>query len=300
MILVPEGIGGLPACMNDLDRLHWAASVSVRAFGVKFGVRVNDAGVLKTFLDRLPPGSRVYEPSRPDVGRRVYSIIRGEEIPRPLPGRHWQVYADSDLEVQAFDHLETLNAFEGLVRFDVARLAERWTFVHAGAVGWNGRGILVPGLSRAGKSRLVEALVRAGATYYSDEYAVLDRRGRLFPFAKPITLRREDGSLDRVSASELGGEVGTEPIPVGMVVATSHAQEARWRPTQVAGGGTVLALLVHTVRAQLAPARVLKTLSVLAQGATTFEGVRGEADDVAKDLLRRASSEEPRGLRESA
>jgi hypothetical protein len=31
----------------------------------------------------------------------------------------------------------------------------------------------------------VAELVRAGATYYSDEFAVLDSRGRVHPFPRP-------------------------------------------------------------------------------------------------------------------
>ena len=49
-------------------------------------------------------------------------------------------------------------------------------------------------------------LVRAGATYYSDEYAVLDSRGRVHPFSKPIELREEGKFQQRkVTATEFGG-----------------------------------------------------------------------------------------------
>jgi hypothetical protein len=34
-------------------------------------------------------------------------------------------------------------------------------------------------LSYSGKTTLVSELIRAGATYYSDEYAVIDERGRV-------------------------------------------------------------------------------------------------------------------------
>src|SRR5277367_3536052 len=42
--------------------------------------------------------------------------------------------------------------------------------VHAGAVLWRGRALLLPGGTHAGKSSLVTELLRRGATYYSDEY----------------------------------------------------------------------------------------------------------------------------------
>ena len=50
--------------------------------------------------------------------------------------------------------------------------------VHAGAVTWRGSGIILPGPSRSGKSTLVIALLEMGATYYSDELAVLDPSGQ--------------------------------------------------------------------------------------------------------------------------
>ena len=55
-------------------------------------------------------------------------------------------------------------------------------FVHAGVVGWKGHAIVIPGRSRSGKTTLVAELVKAGAEYYSDEFAVLDAEGRVHPF----------------------------------------------------------------------------------------------------------------------
>jgi hypothetical protein len=204
--------------------------------------------------------------------------------------RFWKVYAGLDLEARTLDEDAALDAFEGRVRFDVALHATRWTFVHAGAVGWRGRGILIPGGSMSGKSRLVEALVRAGATYYSDEYAVLDGRGRLYPFAKPLTLRRAAGGIERVTAEELGGVSGARALRVGMVVSTHYTPGAEWNAVTVAPGEAVLALLGHTVRARIAPARVLKTLARSVDAAATIRSARGEAEETAYELLHGAPS----------
>jgi hypothetical protein len=85
------------------------------------------------------------------------------------------------------DDSRLLDAFESLVRMEVSANARRWVFLHAAAVGWRGRAIILPAVSRGGKSRLVEALVRAGATYYSDEFAPIDSRGRVHPSSAPIS-----------------------------------------------------------------------------------------------------------------
>jgi len=71
-------------------------------------------------------------------------------------------------------------------------------------VAWRGRAILLPGRSYVGKSTLVMELVRAGAVYYSDEYAVLDARGRVHPFAQPVALREPDGGT--LCTTQFGGK----------------------------------------------------------------------------------------------
>ena len=61
--------------------------------------------------------------------------------------------------------------------------------MHAGAVAWRDRGIVIPGRSHSGKTTLVRALVEA-ARYYSDEFAVLDPQGRLHPYPLPLRSAR--------------------------------------------------------------------------------------------------------------
>ena len=63
-------------------------------------------------------------------------------------------------------------------------------FVHAGVVAVDGRALLLPGGSFTGKTTLVAALLRAGAQYGSDEYAVLDEAGLVLPaYPRPLSIR---------------------------------------------------------------------------------------------------------------
>ena len=59
------------------------------------------------------------------------------------------------------------------------------------------RALLIPGATFTGKTTLVQALVQAGATYYSDEYAVLDDAGLVHPYPRPLSIRSTDGSAVR-------------------------------------------------------------------------------------------------------
>ena len=73
----------------------------------------------------------------------------------------------------------------------VARRSPRLLFVHAGVVGWRGLAIVIPGRGSTGKSTLVAELVRRGAVYYSDAFAVLDEAGRVHPYRGAIGLGDE-------------------------------------------------------------------------------------------------------------
>ena len=162
--------------------------------------------------------------------------------------------------------------------------------MHAGVVGHRGAAILIPGSSHAGKTSLVAALVRAGADYYSDEFAPLDAAGLVHPFAKPLSIRNEQYVQVDHHVAALGGVAGDEPLPVGAVVMTTYEAGRGWRPRRLSSGEAVLALLSHTVPAQSRPTEALRTISRSLERATVIEGARGEADTVAPLLL--ASSSE--------
>lgn len=264
------------------------ASVSARAYGVRFGVSVNDASLLPALIARLPPGARSCD--QPGAQSLNCSFVRATPATGAKDANLWHVRVGAESETRTTCDTEALEAFEGFLRFEVARRAPLWTFVHAGVVGWRGRAILIPGSSFSGKSTLVHALVRAGATYYSDEFAVLDRRGLVYPFAQPITMRQASGGIRRLTAEGLGIAPGVCALRVGTVVSTHYEPGAAWRPARVSPAESVLALLQHTVRAQEAPARVLRVLARISESAVTLEGPRGEAEETVADLLNRTDA----------
>ncbi|HXH64467.1 MAG TPA: hypothetical protein VNH42_03030, partial [Mariprofundaceae bacterium] len=58
--------------------------------------------------------------------------------------------------------------------------------LHAGCVELHGRACLFAAASDAGKSSLTTAAVLDGADYLSDEFALLDINGDIFPFPRPL------------------------------------------------------------------------------------------------------------------
>jgi hypothetical protein len=257
---------------------------------LRVGIRVTDASILGSIRDCLPP---VWKASGCSDVDALYSLVVGGEGPRPGLRRLHLAYRGSARIARSPRLAEAIGAIESDLRLYVAQSARRRVFVHAGVVGWRGRAILLPGHSAAGKSSLVAALVRAGATYYSDEYAVLDPQGRVHPFPAPLSLRGQRGApSQKLSAESLGG-AGRRPLPVGLVAFSRHEPGARWRPRGLTLGQAVLALLAHTIPARRRPAMVLPTLGRALSGAVLLRGRRGEAVDVAGSLLRRLGREAP-------
>src|SRR5579864_8797978 len=202
--------------MKKLDRLDWAEGLALSAFGVRVGVRVNAPGMLEHVRPLLPPG---WKKSSGGAVQRLYSLIVGGDGERPGVRRLHVLYADSvrlGRDV-ALDHV--LQALEADLHLYVATAAPDKTFLHAGVVGWRGRAIVLPGRSFSGKTTLVREMLRLGATYYSDEFAVVDDSGKVHPFARPLGIREDSTYVQtKYTAETLGAISGVKPLPLGAVV----------------------------------------------------------------------------------
>lgn len=246
-------------------------------------MRVNRADALPLLLPHLPPGWKARRASHVE---RLFSIVVGGASASRNVTRFHLLYEDHVRIARTRSLEELLETLESRARLFVAERARRRVFVHAGAVGWRGRAILIPGRSQAGKSSLVAELVRAGASYYSDEFAVLDARGRVHPFAKPLSLRAEGESRQtRTPVESLGGASGARPLTVGLVLITEYKRGARFRPRALTAGRGALALFEHVIAARREPAESLATLSQVTMQARVFKGRRGEARDAAREIL---------------
>jgi len=174
--------------------------------------------------------------------------------------------------------------FENHAKMEGALRAPHHVFVHAGVVGWQGGAIVVPGRSRAGKTTLVEAFVRAGAEYYSDEFAVLDANGAVHPYAIPLGIRGAGGRAS-VDVGTIGGRAGTMPLPVTRLLITQYHPRGRWRPRSVSPATGMLALMDNTVAARTAPERTMPVLRRAVEGATIVRSRRGDAHTTAQMVL---------------
>jgi hypothetical protein len=270
--------------MKKLDRLDWAAGISFVSYDLRIGIRVNETAFLDQSLDCLPPGWRS---SCSTVVDRLYSLIA-------RPGSFDLLYVGEERLIRTRDREELLYTLESNLQLHVAEMARNRVFVHAGVVGWEGKAIVIPGQSYTGKSTLVAALVRAGATYYSDEYAVFDSQGFVHPYPRALAIRVEGKGLPaRYAVEAMGGRCGRKPLPVGLVAVTEYRAGARWRPRTLSPGKAVLALMTNTVSIRRQPGIALAKLKEVVARARAVRSSRGEAIEIIGDLFEALTMRSP-------
>ncbi len=187
-------------------------------YGLRAGVRVSDPAVLDRVKERLPPD---WEPACSPFVDYLYSLKVGGTAARRNVRNYHLLYFGLQRIARTMDLNEALETLEGHLQIQVAVNAYNRVMIHAEVVGWRGRALVISGYSRAGKSTLVAELLRLGATYYSDEYAVLDGHGLVHRYARRLSLRQEgDLPSRRCTAADLGAE--TEAAP-RMPTRASHA-----------------------------------------------------------------------------
>ncbi len=247
-------------------------------------MRSNDAAALAQTAAYLPLGWQPAPSGEVDI---LYSLRSAPLSKRQGQRNYHLLYCGSALIARTValpplwavleKHAELLTAFR----------AQDCLFVHAGAVGWQGRAIIIPGRSMTGKTTLVKSLVEAGAVYYSDEFAVLDKEGRVHPYPQPLSIRGANGQpAHKIPVEALGGQIGVEPLPVSLVVVTHYQPGAGWRPRALSPAQAMLALMDNTVAARREPQYTMPILREAVLGAKVIQGKRGEANAVAPVLLR--------------
>ena len=263
--------------------------IDLQCHGTRIAIRSRNARILERVLGNLPPGAAIAERGRPDVLYRVVESTSGLDADcivlatRHDPDEGGRIARVSDEESAADSLLQD-------IEFRIALHAPTRVFIHAAAVEWLGRTIVLPGTSHCGKSTLTLALLRSGARYLSDEFTILDEDGHVLAFPRPLQLR-EDQGIRRISATQVATS-GTAALPMGLVVRTWYESSATWAPQALGAGRTALALLENAVIARTRPQLALSRIArALADGATGLIGPRGDADETAQAILAWAARE---------
>lgn len=258
----------------------WIRGPVLYCHGIHIGFRANQPILLEGINTTFIPGSDTSHRTRPEIlyslesdsANSVYTVSRGS---RALIATR---------KVDALFH-----SLQREVQHTVASKAIDRLFVHAGAVAWGGKAILLPGRSGSGKSMLVREMIRAGAVYLSDEFAVLDDNGLVHPFARPLSIRTRSGKVTR-TAGELGALTAVGPLPVDSVIFTNYLPGTVFEPSELTVGRAVLEIIKHTVAVRAHPGRALRIAATVAAKCQSLCSPRGDARNTARAVLQRAQN----------
>jgi hypothetical protein len=245
----------------------------LRAYGRTVAVEAPADG-LEIVRSRLPVTYRPVDTS-PDRCWRL----------DPAPSGGWTAYGEGPVGGGA-TIVDAAEMLLSSLELWIAEHAKDRIFVHAGCAVVDGRANVIPGRKLFGNESLAAALVRAGATYFSDEFAVLDRRGRVHPYPRPLSIRPYDGSARRrVPVHEMGGTAGARGASVGLMAHLRYDADAGWAVEEIGAGRAVLALIDNTVAARSRPRAMLTAAGQAIESARAVAGTRGDADEAARLLL---------------
>jgi hypothetical protein len=260
-----------------------AESESMRftSFSTSFQVRADDEAVGAGVADR----ARTLGWTRTlDDGASVDYVIRRARQDGQV-ATTYELDCDGAAICRTTDLDVLLDAFEDHAKIQTAWRAQRVLFVHAGVIGWQGRGIVMPGRSGVGKTTLVRALIAAGAEYYSDEFAILDANGRVHPYPRPLSIRTGEARGTPCPAEKIGARIGTTPLAIDLIVSTEYRRGARWRPRALSPAEALLALMANTVAARQHPQLTLPFLRQAVLHARALWSPRGSASSIVARLL---------------
>jgi hypothetical protein len=267
--------------MDTIDSIHARGDFvyDFESYGVVVRLVSNDEPLLDTLKivthRSLLGNLRPVDSRKPDQTFEMHLEPTGDLMLR-------QNGADLGLSDTRF---KAFRFFDSILRVSVGERAPDLVFLHAGVVEWKGKAILMPADSFQGKSTLVAELVRRGAGYYSDDFAILDADARVVPFPRSISMRTPDFKTFELSIEDIGGRVGTDPIPVGSVLFTKYEPDAPWEPIRETSGTGVLKLIPYTLSIRNRTDFRMKVLHNLASRAIIFSTLRGTAEKFAETLL---------------
>lgn len=265
---------------NDVADMSSTQDFRVDAFGCKLQVQ-SSCPEAYAILDRyvFPSLPRIAGVDEPDLFIR---IIRDRD--------HLQLLADNAVVAYAS---QAISLVPDIIRVLDDAVLQRLTTLraaHAGTVLWCGRALLLPGVSHAGKSSLVAELLRRGATYFSDEYALIDAEGLVHPYPRPLLVRNGCPEQLPVLPEECNALVGDAPAPIGWIFALQYLPDAAWSVSPTSQSEALLNLLRNTPHILADSPDMVGAFQRAVAGAVCYAGHRADAVHAASQILQLISN----------
>jgi Glycosyl transferase family 2 len=105
------------------------------------------------------------------------------------------IFEDDVPTIKGLSREDALLWLSEIVIRQLAEHVDTGVSLHSGVVGWNGRSVLIPGNSGAGKSSLTAWFVHKGFDYVTDELAVLNNGAAIVGFPRSFMLKSGADSI---------------------------------------------------------------------------------------------------------
>lgn len=167
----------------------------------------------------------------------------------------------------------------------IAGKIENRVFIHAAVVAIDGKAIILPGQSGVGKSTITSALIRLGAQYLSDEFALIDSMGMVHPYARYLAIKNPTFGVKRLSPEAFGA------LSFEGIAAPKAVVFARFKPSgsnvliKLSRSELILNCMPHCLGIRSQVPETLASLNALSMRVQGYSAERGEAEEFAKVLL---------------
>jgi hypothetical protein len=188
-----------------LKKTSWAGKIGFECYGAKIGIRFDDISHLQKLKNIYPPKSTEIPF---DEAIQIFSLVTKEK-----PENNG-FFLNSEIAYK-FEFFED-SKFEWLESKIVLTLAlispPNYFYIHAGAISYNGLGIIIPGESFSGKTTLVKEFIQKGAEYFTDDCTVIDFEGNLQPFPNLLAVRDIEKERHFLPSKHFGSQDGNKPV----------------------------------------------------------------------------------------
>lgn len=157
--------------------------------------------------------------------------------------------------------------------------------VHAGAVLIDGGALILPGATHAGKSSLVAELLRRGASHLSDEYALIDKKGYVHAYPRPLLLRDGAPPQSLTLPADLNASFAAGPAPVRWIFSAGYVPGSTWDIREMSQGEAVMLLLRNTPHEMTQTPEIVDQFLRVAATSACYQGTRGDAVAAADHIL---------------
>lgn len=223
---------------------------------------------------------------------RSYHFVYNAHVRIGRTADYWQLFRF--LEIQ-------------LIKFLGDQVTQAY-LIHAGAVGNDEGGILLPGPSGSGKSSLTLGLVERGYSYFSDDLTAIDPpSGDLHPFPKPFSIKdtsifpklaysadiwyggeKKSGKEEQVwylAADDLTSTARSGPVPVRYIIFPTYKPKAKPDIRAIEPNEAAQRLLDNSANFHRFGPKGLRLVARLVQNAKSFDLISGKLEH-SLDLVR--------------